>query len=167
MSARILTVAAVLTSFALHSAVGQAKPNFSGTWKLNAEKSDPMGGGGGGGGMGGGMAMAAPITITQTDATLTVVRTVNDQPQTSFYKLDGTESTNTSARGESKSKARWEGESLVIETSSSFNGPNGAMTINSKDVRTLSADGKTMTIVSTRPNREGAETTRKTVYDKQ
>lgn len=168
MSARIITLAAVLTTFAVHSAVSQAKPNFSGTWKLNVEKSDPMGGGGGGGGGAGGGGMgAAPITIDQTDAKLTVTRTFNDQTTTSVYNLDGSESTNTSPRGESKSKAHWDGASLVIETTSTFNGQNGPMTINSKEVRTLSADGKTMTVVSTRPGRDGTETTRKTVYDKQ
>ena len=35
-----------------------------------------------------------------------------------------------------------------------------------KEVRSLSADGKAMTVVSTRQSANG-ETTRKTVYDKQ
>lgn len=162
MSARILTVAAVLTSFALHTAVGQAKPNFSGTWKINTEKSDPMmGGGGGGGGMG---MMAAPITITQTETELVVERTMGEQVVKSTYYLDGRESTNPGMRGsESKSKARWEGTSLVIETTSVM----GENTVTSKEVRTLSEDGKTMTVVRTGPGRGGEVTTRKTVYDKQ
>jgi hypothetical protein len=157
MSARILTVAAVLTSLALHSAVGQAKPNFSGTWKLNTEKSDAMGGGGGGG-----MTPGA-LVITQTATELTTEQTFGDQVRKATYYLDGRESTNPGGRGgEAKSKTRWEGNSLIIETTSMM----GENTVTSKAVRTLSEDGKTMTVVTTRPGPNG-ETTRKTVYDKQ
>lgn len=161
MSARILTVAAVLTSFALHSAVGQAKPNFSGTWKINTEKSDPMGGGGGGGG-GGGMTMGA-LVITQTDTELTTEQSFGDQVRKATYYLDGRESTNPGGRGgEAKSKARWEGNSLIVETTSMM----GENMVTTKSVRSLSDDGKTMTVVTTRPGQNG-ETTRKTVFDKQ
>jgi hypothetical protein len=68
--------------------------------------------------------------------------------------------------GETKSKAKWDGASLVIESVSNISGPNGDMQITSKEVRTLSADGKTMTVVLTRMTANG-ETTRKTVYEKQ
>ena len=50
MSVRILTVAALLGSIALQPVLAQGKTDFSGNWKINTEKSDPMGGGGGGGG---------------------------------------------------------------------------------------------------------------------
>lgn len=160
MSARILTVAAVLTSFALHSAVGQAKANFSGTWKMNTEKSDPMGGGGGGGG---GMMTPGPLVITQTDTELTTEQSFGDQVRKATYYLDGRESTNPGGRGgEAKSKAHWDGASLVIETTSMM----GENMVTTKSVRSLSDDGKTLTVVTTRPGPNG-ETTRKTVYDKQ
>jgi hypothetical protein len=42
----------------------------------------------------------------------------------------------------------------------------GENAVTTKSVRTLSDDGKTMTVVTTRPGPNG-ETTRKTVYDKQ
>ncbi|MGQ0703296.1 MAG: hypothetical protein ACT4PM_09225, partial [Gemmatimonadales bacterium] len=163
MSGRILSVASLLAVFAATTATAQAKPNFSGTWKMNMEKSDPMGGGGGGGG--GGMGgMMAPITLTQTATELVVERTVGDQVRKETYYLDGRESTNPGFRGgESKSKARWEGNALVIETTSMM----GENQITTKTVRTLSADGKTMTVESTRPGQGGEMTTRKTVYDKQ
>jgi hypothetical protein len=157
MSSRVLAVAALVASLSVQQSLAQAKPNFAGTWKMNVEKSDPMGGGGGGG------MMSAPITITQTDTELTIERTVGDQVRKSTYYLDGRESTNPGFRGgESKSKARWEGDALVIETTSMM----GENLVTSKTVRTLSADGKMMTEVSTRPGPSG-ETTRKTVYDKQ
>jgi hypothetical protein len=165
MTARILTVAALLTSVALHPAAAQGKTDFSGTWKINTEKSDPMGGMGGGGGGGGGMANAV-TTITQTATQLTIETKFGDQTRTATYFLDGKESTNQGRMGETKSKAHWDGASLVIESIGSMNGPNGAMTMSSKEVRTLSEDGKTMTVVTTRSGPNG-EVTSKRVYDKQ
>jgi dipeptidyl aminopeptidase/acylaminoacyl peptidase len=86
------------------------KTNFAGDWTLNAEKStQPQGGQGGGGGMrmGGGNFVA-----TQEANLLTVVRTrtgQDGQPTTTTmkYTLDGKESINTSPRGDSKSIAKW------------------------------------------------------------
>lgn len=160
MSARILTVAALLTSLVMHPAAGQAQPNFSGSWKLNVEKSDPAGNMGGGAG---GAGMSAPLTITQNATELVTEQTFGDQVRKATYYLDGRESTNPGMRGgESKSKARWDGKALVIETTSMM----GETAVTTKVVRTLSEDGKMMTVVTTRPGRDG-ETTRKTVYDKQ
>ncbi len=110
--------------------------------------------------------MAAPLTITQTDKQLVETRSTPNGDRVSTYNLDGTESVNSTGRGESKSKAHWDGSSLVIETTSTFNGQNGEMTITSKEVRTLSADGKMMTVTATRTTPNG-ETTTKRVYDKQ
>jgi hypothetical protein len=172
MSTRFLTVATLLASVALQPALAQGKAtDFSGTWKMNMEKSDPMmggrggGGGGGGGGMGG-MMMGA-TTITQSATELVVSTAMGDQTRKVTYALDGKESVNPGMRGgETKSKAHWDGKSLVIESTSTFNGPNGEMTVTSKEVRTLSDDGKTMTVVTTR-NTANGEQTRKTVYDRQ
>lgn len=160
MSARILTMAALLGSFALHPVAAQDKTDFSGGWKLNAEKSDPMGGGaGGGGGGGGGMMGTAVTTITQAAGKLTIETKFGDQVRSSVYNLDGSESVNAGRNGDSKSKAHWDGAALVIETTS-------ASGMTSKETRTLSADGKTMTVVRVSQGANG-ETTRKTVYDKQ
>ena len=166
MSARILTVATLLAAVAQGPLSAQGKADFSGNWKLNVEKSDPMGGGpGGGGGGGGGGGMASAITtITQAAGKLTIEVKVGDQPpRVSNYNLDGSESVNTTQRGESKSKVSWDGANLVITTESAFNGN----TFTTKSVRSLSADGKTMTVTTTRPGRDGGETTTKQVYDKQ
>jgi hypothetical protein len=163
MSARILTTATLLATFAASPALAQAKADFSGAWKMNVEKSDPMGGGGGGGG---GMRDGV-TTITQTATELTIVTKFGENSRTVTYKLDGSESVNPGMRGgETKSKAKWDGASLVIESVSNVTGPNGDMQVTSKEVRSLSADGKTMTVVTTRQGQNG-ETTRKTVYDKQ
>jgi len=155
---RAVTTLAVLT-FALSVGLLAQAPNFAGTWKLNAEKSE-MGGGGGrmGGRMGGGM--MGEMVVKQSAAELSVTR----GEQTSVYKLDGSESTNEGMRGETKSKAKVEGSTIVIDSTSSFEGPNGSMTINSKEV--WSMDGGSLVITATRSTPRGERTT-KMVYDKQ
>jgi len=116
-----------------------SKANFAGKWALNATKSDmgqaPQGQGQGGGQrMGGG----GDFTATQEANLLTVERTRTGQDGTpvttkSVYTLDGKVSVNTTARGESKSTATW------------------------------SADGKSLTIVTTRTfERDGQSTEMKT-----
>ena len=161
MTARFLSTAALLAAFATAPALAQAKPDFSGSWKLNVEKSDPMGGGGGG------MMRDAVTTITQTATELTVVTKFGENSRTATYKLDGTESVNPGMRGgETKTKAKFDGATLVLEHTRNMSGPNGDMQVTSKEVRSLSDDGKTMTVVTTSQGPNG-ETTRKMVYDKQ
>lgn len=162
MRTSLLSLTALATLAA--SAGAQAQADFSGTWKRNAEKSDPMGGPGGGGG---GMMANATWTITQTADKITIAIQAGEMNRTSTYTLDGKESVNPGMRGaEVKSTAKWEGASLVIESTQTMSGPNGDMTITSKEVRTLSEDGKTMTVVTTRVTPQGERTT-KAVYDKQ
>lgn len=116
---------AVILPFAARA---QGKADLSGTWTLDASRSDaPMGRGGRGG-------PAGPIEITQTATTITI------GPAT--YKLDGSESVNEGRGGQMKSKAHWDGAKLVIETTRDMRG----MTMTSKEVRSLSADGKEMTV---------------------
>src|ERR1044071_2894146 len=172
MSIRILTATALLATVALRPALAQGdkKPDFSGTWKVNTEKSDPMGGGGGGGGgVSAGLSPrpAGPTTITQSATELVISTSMGDQTRKFTYSLDGKETTNPGMRGgETKSKAHWDGNALVIENTSTMTGANGEVTVTSKEVRTLSEDGKTMTVVTTRNTPTGEQTTKR-VYDKQ
>ena len=84
-------------------------------------------------------------------------------PQTMTYKLDGSESTNqVMGRGGAaavKSVAKWDGASLVIETTREFNG----MSITSKEVRKLDNGGKEMQVDTTAQTPNG-EQKRKVVY---
>ena len=109
----------------------------------------------------------AVTTITQTGTELTLITKFGEQTRNISYKLDGSESVNPGMRGgETKSKAKWDGVSLVLEHIRNMSGPNGDMQVTSKEVRSLSADGKTMTVVTTSQGPNG-EMTRKMVYDKQ
>jgi len=136
-------------------ALAQAKPDFSGTWVLDTAKSDQMGAPGGGGGRGG---PAGPMTIKQTATELTTEMTRGENKITATYKLDGTESVNTTGMGESKSVAKFDGAKLVIKTVRET--PNGTM--ESTATYTLSADGKEMTVLNSSQRGES-----KRVYTKQ
>lgn len=158
MKRKLGLTAALVCAMALVG-YAQSKPDFSGTWTLDASKSE-MGDMGGGGRMGGGRGMmGGPITITQTADTLTIAREGRGgNTMTATYKLDGTETEVRAGRGgTAKAKAHWEGSNLVIETTAE--GPNGSMTM--KETRSLAADG---TMVVERDTRRG---TMKLVYTKQ
>jgi hypothetical protein len=149
----IAVAAAVVLPFAARA---QTRPDFSGTWTLNTEKSDPppQGRGGRGG-------AAGPQTVKQDPAALTVQSEGRGGPVTMTYKLDGSESVNqVQGRGgmsEAKSKAHWDGSKLVIETTREV----GGNTVTTTETRSLSADGKEMTIETAFNGN-----TRKTVFTK-
>jgi Tol biopolymer transport system component len=112
------------------------KASFAGDWTLNAEKSTQPQSGQGGGGMrmGGGNFVA-----TQEANLLTVVRTrtgQDGQPVTTTmkYTLDGKESLNTSPRGDSKSVAKWSADGKSLTIETS---------------RTMDMNGESTTMKST------------------
>ena len=133
---RVLLTAMVVAAVIPFAARAQGRPDFSGTWTLNAAKSDPSLQVRGGG----------SHTIRQTATEIAVTIAGRGGPETSIYQLDGLESTNQVQSPEGpltvKGTARWEGASLVIETTREIRG----MTITTKEVRTLDASGKEMTI---------------------
>ncbi len=147
------------------------KPDFSGTWKLNPEKSDPMpappAGGGGGqrpGGMGG--MRPSELFITHSDSKMVIEQKMGDRTTLLTYYLDGRESKNPGMRGnEMTTKSAWAENTIATDGDNTFTTPMGEMTIKSHEVRSMSEDGKTMTIVSTVTSPRG-EMTRKTVYEK-
>ena len=151
-----LTSALVIT-LAVHAA---APANFAGTWTLDKSKSQglnprqqnaesvswvitqtekeitieekitggnppsggpPGGGGGGGRGMGGG-------------------------PRT--FNLDGSETSSENERGKTVRKATVsaDGKTIELSSKSTFQGPNGEVTLNSNDKMQLSDDGKVLTV---------------------
>ena len=167
MHKRIIAIAVALAIAVPALTFGHAKTDFSGTWSFDEAKSDPAagpGGGGGGGGRGG--ARVGPPTklvIKQTAGEVTIEQTLPNGAQTVTYKLDGSESVNKLAMGESKAKASWDGANLVIAGKQSISTPQGDFEIDMKDVYTL-ANG-VLTIATTRVTPRG-ETTRKLVYNK-
>ncbi|HEY3741572.1 MAG TPA: hypothetical protein VGL53_17085 [Bryobacteraceae bacterium] len=114
------------------------KPNFSGSWKMDASKSDfgPM---------------PAPDkleqTITHADPNLsftTVSNGANGESKTdTVYTTDGKESVNKVRNMEVKSVAAWDGDKLVVKSKREVQG----MEISLVETWSLSTDGKVLTIV--------------------
>lgn len=143
------------------SVFAQAKPNFTGKWTLVPDPNAAAGGGGRGRGMG----AAAEMNATQNDKTLVVVSTtgqMGEQKQT--YNLDGSETKNPITFNgntvERTSKAKWDGNKLVLTTTSNFNGN----TIETTQSWSLDASGGL--VVETTSNFGGNPTTTKATYKK-
>jgi hypothetical protein len=136
-------------------AAGQGKPDFSGTWTLDAARSETPPGRGGRGG--GGRGAAGPVTIKQSAAEITIGMLT--------YKLDGSESINqVQGRGgmqEVKSRAKWDGANLVIESTREVQG----FSLTTKELRTLGAGGKEMTVQTTLSTPQGDQSF-KQIYTK-
>ena len=166
-------MSALVVTMAVHAA---APANFAGTWTLDKSKSQglnprqqnaesvswvitqtekeitieekttggnppagaPAGGPPGGGGGGGrGMGMGGPRT----------------------FNLDGSETTSENERGKTVRKATVsaDGKTIELSSKSTFQGPNGEMTLSSTDKLVLSADGKMLTVNSHRESPRGTQ----------
>jgi hypothetical protein len=158
LAAALLSVAAL--TMTAPSASAQAKPNFSAKWTMVV---DPNAAPAGGRGMRG---LGQEATIMQDANTLTVVRTGQNGEIKSVYNLDGSDSKNTMTFGgnsiDQVSKAKWDGDRLVITTTSNFNGNAFETT----QVLSVDAAGN-LVVDTTSPGRGGgAPTTTKMTYKK-
>jgi hypothetical protein len=155
----VLVVAALTLRAAVAGA--QATPDLSGTWTLDASKSDAAAvaqaarGGRGG---------ATPaMVITQAADEITVQR----GNQTFTYKTDGSEMPGPPG-GETKSTMSWQNGGLVVVWKREFfaGAALGYQTSSGRDVYTLG--GATLTVERTVTNArgDGATQTLKSVYSK-
>ena len=141
----------------------QAKPSFAGTWTAIVDPNAPAPTPGRGGGRGG---LGQGATIAQDANTITITRTTQNGEIKTVYNLDGSESKNTMTFGgnsvEQVSKAKWDGDKLIVTTTSQFNGNPIEMTV----VMALDAAGN-LNVESTGPGRGGGPpTTTKMSYKK-
>ena len=153
-----MTTLRLLAASAVLCLAASAKPNFSGTWKLDTEKSSfgPM---------------PAPTSMTReikhTEPSLqiktTTVSQQGDNVMELRYTTDGKESTNTTRMGDIKGTAQWEGDALVVRYTIA-NPQTGE--IKFEDRWTLSSSGKVTTVVSKISGGFG-EVDRKLFFDKQ
>jgi hypothetical protein len=140
------------------SAVFAAAPELTGNWKLSGAKSDfgPF---------------PAPSAITQKithaepnlKVEVKVSSDMGDMEFTANYTTDGKESTYPGLGGsEAKSTAKWDGETLLMETKGAF----GDTPYSMKDKWSVSEGGKVLTIVRHFSSAMG-EADQKLVFDKQ
>jgi hypothetical protein len=150
-------VLAGLVLLGLAALPANAKPNFTGDWKLNSAKSD-FG------------QFPAPSSMTQKatheDPSLKVaVKLATDNGDFAFestYSTDGKETTNTFGPNEMKSVSKWEDDTLSIQTKGVF----GDSEVTIQDKWEISPDGKTMTIRRHFASSQG-EVDQKLVLEKQ
>ena len=156
---------ALLAAAALAAPSAAQSTDFSGTWHLDADASEfpdfgrggrlfgrGGGGRGGDGGRGGG---ARTLVIVQTPAMLIVEQQSDRGSRAATYRLDGEESTNSGPRGEQTSRSHWDGAALVTDGTQSVSTPRGDFTLEFTERRTLSADGRTMTVAASRTTPRG------------
>lgn len=155
---------ALLAAAALAAPAAAQEADFSGTWRLDADASElpdfgggrRFGGGGrprGGGGRPGGA--AAALVVVQTPAMLIVEQQSERGSRAATYRLDGEESSGAGPRGERTSRSRWDGAALVTEGTQAVSTPRGDFSMEFTERRTLSADGRTMTVETTRSTPRG------------
>jgi hypothetical protein len=121
---------------AANMAVAGDKPDFSGSWKMDADKS-----------VFGPMPPPTSMTckIAHKDPDLSIEQQQSgaqgDQTMTFKYSTDGKETTNSLMGNDVKSKAAWDGKVLVVKSSLDAGGTEVKLT----SKYSLSDDGKTLT----------------------
>ena len=146
---------------------------FDGTWVRDASRSDPVGGRIGGPGR-----PVAQVTLAIEDRSgeFEVRRRVSfgqgEAPElVQRFRLDGKESVNPAPapggrRGEVRSKARREGARIVVEGRQQLAAISGGIYVQTTDLYEVSKDGTTLTVTTTRTNRENSDTVHQ-VYRKE
>lgn len=119
---------------------GGSQPNLSGTWKLDASKSN----------FGQMQAPASQVdTITQDGSSVKIAidqkgGIMGDMAYTEALSTDGQSATWAGMGGtQVTGTAQWDGSALVVDAKTSFQGSD----VKIKDTYTLSADGSTLTDV--------------------
>jgi hypothetical protein len=152
----VLCAAAALTL--VIPAAAWAKPNFSGSWKLNAGKSDF-------GQMTGPAKMERKVTHEDPSLKYSIVQSSpqgTDVTTDLAYTTDGKPSTNQTPMGELTGTASFDGDVLNIVNKREFQG----LEITQTERWTLSDEGKTLTIDS-RVSMPRGHVEMKIVMDKQ
>lgn len=115
----------------------QSRPNFTGTWKLNVDKSDVEGF----------SPQSFVLEIVHKEPHVRSIAAITQEGKEAKsevnFTTDGKDTVNKTPDGEGTDKARWEGNVLVRDTQGKLS--NG-LSLTQRDKYTLSEDGKTMTI---------------------
>lgn len=134
----------VMLCGAMSALAADAPANFAGTWKLDTARGENLG-----------MmsALQQTVVITQSRDALVLRETSDFQGQKSErevrYDLTGAPVTNPGPMGgKAETVARWEGDRLVV-TSTAEGSVAGTKSVRT-ETRSLSSDGRTMTVESAR-----------------
>lgn len=159
------------------SVAAHAAPNLAGTWVLDRSQSEMhkpdaaegKGRHGAGGKREGASRGDAKLTVAQDGNTLKVTRSMardgKERTFTETYTLDGAEHASKGRHGSSITKALYDGNRLLVNTSRTMTTKEGERKMSSASVWTVSPDGQTLTIETTMQGPRG-ERQMKTVYQK-
>ena len=160
MTRLMIVLCAVLTVGAQAGALAQARPDFSGTWRISQTKSgrnvvgnNPD------------VQFASQLEVKQTPTEISVLETsVRQQSLSATYKLDGSKVDVQAPEGiKQTGAAKIDGANLVITSRRSFSSPAGDIVVDFKEV--WIRNGNELTIEKTR-TQSGDSSTQKAVYDK-
>jgi hypothetical protein len=138
------TIGVLLICLASIAALAAETPDFSGKWIFNPGKSKNIG-------------MMSQMKMTQTveqsstslDVTSDTTFQGSDQQMKTHYDLSGKAATNDSPMaGPSETVSKWD-EDKIVTAWTSKGAVNGTKTVRT-ETRSLSADGRTMTVESVR-----------------
>jgi hypothetical protein len=151
----------MLTTLCVIAALAaQTHPDFSGTWTVDAAKSDPLPPPPPARGRGPASVPANQIVIRQTADDVTMVR----GPRNLTYHFDGTETFHFDA-GEVRSTVAWDGNRLVVSWKKEVFLPTEGnyVTTTGKDMYSLSGNELTLESTTVSPK---ATTKSRTVFNK-
>ena len=168
-----LSAVVLLAAASVHAA-----PDLTGTWVLDRSQSqfhqpDAADGTGRHGRKGGHREGAGrgevKLIVAEDGNALKVTRAMakkgTERTFTETYLLDGTEQTSKGRRGTAVTKALYDGDRLLVNTSYTMTTKDGDKAMSRASVWTVSPDGQTLTIETTMQSPRG-ERQMKTVYQK-
>ena len=153
-------IVATLVLAASQGSIAQGKPDLTGTWVLNFDKSGPEVAGNGAD-----VPFPSQIVVVQSPTELSVKRSsVRQAPFAAVYKLDGSKVTlEAPADIKETGEAKFDGTTLVVTSRRLFSSPAGDTVVDFTEIWTL--NGNTLTVKKTM-TQEGESQTATAVYDK-
>ena len=161
MKRRIATASVITLVFALSVTLASAKANFSGTWVMDASKSEGIPN-----------SVQQEMTVVQTDDTIkleTRVKTdegdfaIADSYVVNGKEVDFVPQTPEGPNGKGKRTAKWtaDGNGIEVTEQATFDTPDGQITQQMTRKWTLSADGKSLVIELSAKGPQGATNTKR------
>ena len=135
------------------AAHAQPRPDFSGTYVLAPSADTPAPD-----------AFPLQVVIRQSALELTVVRTTPRGDSEATYRLDGVETVESNMLGDTKVRATWQGETLVVTKTRTLTGPDGPTDLVSTESYAMENGG--LVIETRQPTPDGGYRSQKLVLGK-
>ena len=160
MNRALIVLAATLALAAPVGSLAQGRPDLSGTWVLNYDRSGPEVAGNGAD-----VPFPSQMVVAQSPTELSVKRSsVRQSPFAAVYKLDGSKVTiEAPADIKETGEAKFDGTTLMVTSRRLFTSPAGDTVVDFTEAWTV--NGNVLTVKKTM-TQEGESQTATAVYDK-